>query len=72
MSLYSKLREIVALSARDLPLPLKPDSVSIIIIEHEKSGGFCVHTVTDVSLDDTQTLRSLTQQQYIYGGQRVG
>jgi hypothetical protein len=72
MSLYSKLKSIVVRYAEDLPLPLEPDSVSIIIIEHEKSGGFCVHTATDVSLEDTQTLRSLTQRQYTFGKERGG
>lgn len=72
MNIYSKLKALLVQSANDLLLPLEPDSVSIIIIEHEKSGGFSVHTVTDVSLDDTQTLRSLTQQQYTYGKERAG
>jgi len=72
MSLYSKIKKIVVQSAEDISLPLENDSVSIIIIEREKSGVYSVHTATDISLEDTQTLRSLTQQQYTYREEQDG
>lgn len=72
MTTSSWIRKTAARYVNDIEIPLTDDSVSIIIIEREKLGGYSVHTVTDISLDDTRTLRSLTELQHTYGRGQAG
>lgn len=54
MKSFSKDKTALALCVEDLLKNLSPDLPSIMIISPEKSGAFCVITVTDVSWADIE------------------
>ncbi len=67
MSLYSKLKEAAVRYVDEALRPSPPNSLSIIIIEHGKSGDYSVSSVTDLSLDDTLTRTFYYERANTYG-----